>query len=86
MSKTGILFVLGLGLAGAACHHDQPAATGPGAATGSNGPSTMGGASMENSATGGPAGNAPGDSYNRAGVDPATGMTIDGGVGDAGMR
>lgn len=83
--------MIATGVAGAlaiagACHHDNPQPMSAGSPQGSNGQSNVGGASMESSATGGAPGSAPGDSYRNTGTDPATGMLVDGGVGDAMTR
>lgn len=79
---TSIVLAGGLAGVAAACHHDKQTPASAGTATGgSNTPANVGGASMENSATGGPSGSAPGDSYRNTGTDPATGMSTDGGVG-----
>jgi hypothetical protein len=53
---------------------------------GSNGPATAGGASTQNSVYGGNtgSGSAPGDRFTNERIDPATGMTADAGVDDAG--
>lgn len=81
-SRSIVLFTsLGIALAAAGCHHDQPRPASSGTTSGSNSAADVGGASTENAATGGSTGGTPGDRYQNTGTDPATGMTTDGGVG-----